>query len=271
AEEKRKETAKAIWEDRSPSTPKLKKPSGSPAAPLPPLNVSKTKTKAGRGRERGRESDPPEQKGRLPNPPAPSSETPRRTHRTPETATVRAVLGAASQATRKSKLSLRAADSILITGTPGCGKTSTAELLASQSGLTHIDVGALVKSKCLHQGWDEELDTHILDDDKVLFRVAILPGEQQLWLTFPTIVCGRLSVPHLVDELEDVVADGGKIVDFHSCGVFPERWFDLVVVLRADNKNLYDRLVSRRYNQKKIEENVECEIMQVVLEEAREW
>ena len=32
---------------------------------------------------------------------------------------------------------------------------------------------------------------------------------------------------------------------------------------------LYDRLEARQYSQKKISENVECEIMQVVLEEAR--
>lgn len=41
-----------------------------------------------------------------------------------------------------------------------------------------------------------------------------------------------------------------------------------VIVLQADNTILYDRLVARGYSQKKIEENVECEIMQVVAEEA---
>lgn len=38
---------------------------------------------------------------------------------------------------------------------------------------------------------------------------------------------------------------GGKIVDFHTCEVFPERWFDLVIVLRADNSVLYGRLEQR--------------------------
>ena len=80
---------------------------------------------------------------------------------------------------------------------------------------------------------------------------------------------------------------GGNIIDFHSCDFFPERWFDLVLVLRADNTVLYDRLVciclpchvvhlllmhqaKRGYAQTKLQENVQCEIMQVVLEEARE-
>ena len=66
------------------------------------------------------------------------------------------------------------------------------------------------------------------------------------------------------------MADGGKVVDFHSCEFFPERWFDLVLVLQADTDVLYDRLVARNYSNKKIDENMEAEIMQVVLEAARE-
>ena len=38
---------------------------------------------------------------------------------------------------------------------------------------------------------------------------------------------------------------GGNIVDFHSCDFFPERWFDLVIVLQTDNTILYDRLEKR--------------------------
>jgi len=38
---------------------------------------------------------------------------------------------------------------------------------------------------------------------------------------------------------------GGNIVDFHSCDFFPERWFDLVVVLRTYNEILYPRLEKR--------------------------
>ena len=41
------------------------------------------------------------------------------------------------------------------------------------------------------------------------------------------------------------LAAGGCIVDYHGCDFFPERWFDLVLVLRADNTVLFDRLVKR--------------------------
>lgn len=38
---------------------------------------------------------------------------------------------------------------------------------------------------------------------------------------------------------------GGNVVDFHTCGLFPERWFDLIVVLRTDNAVLFDRMTKR--------------------------
>lgn len=79
---------------------------------------------------------------------------------------------------------------------------------------------------------------------------------------------------------------GGNIVDYHSCEFFPERWFDMVFVLRTDNTTLYDRLVARcvckyfclvkyyflifrGYAGKKLEDNVDCEIFQTILEEAK--
>lgn len=41
------------------------------------------------------------------------------------------------------------------------------------------------------------------------------------------------------------MAEGGVIIDFHTVDFFPERFFDLVLVLRTDNTVLYDRLASR--------------------------
>lgn len=43
-----------------------------------------------------------------------------------------------------------------------------------------------------------------------------------------------------------------------------------MVVLRCDSTLLYDRLAARKYGAKKLEENMDAEIMQVLLEEARE-
>jgi len=49
----------------------------------------------------------------------------------------------------------------------------------------------------------------------------------------------------VIDELEERMSKGGIIVDYHSCEFFPERWFDIVFVLRTDNSILYKRLQQR--------------------------
>jgi len=44
----------------------------------------------------------------------------------------------------------------------------------------------------------------------------------------------------------------------------------LVLVLQTDNTALWERLEKRGYPAKKVQENVQCEIMHVIVEEARE-
>lgn len=90
---------------------------------------------------------------------------------------------------------------ILITGTPGTGKTSLAQIVAEKTGLKHIEVSDFVKQNECFEEFDEEFQTLILDEDK------------------------------LCDLLEPILSEGGNVLDFHSCEIFPERWFDLVLVL----------------------------------------
>lgn len=58
---------------------------------------------------------------------------------------------------------------IVITGTPGTGKTTHAELLAQESPipLKHINVGDLVKEKGFHESYDEDWQSYTIDEDKV--------------------------------------------------------------------------------------------------------
>ena len=65
-------------------------------------------------------------------------------------------------------------------------------------------------------------------------------------------------------------SEGGYMLDWHACDLFPERWIDLVIVLRCGSTTLFDRLTARGYKGKKLEENMDSEIMQVLLEEARD-
>ncbi|EZA57763.1 Adenylate kinase isoenzyme [Ooceraea biroi] len=125
------------------------------------------------------------------------------------------------------------------TGTPGTGKSLMSRMLAEKTGLQWLDVSELaIKNGCLDD-YDEVYQCSILDEDKLL------------------------------DGMEDLMCQGGKIVDYHGAEFFPERWFDIVFVLRTDNTILYDRLKERGYFGKKLEDNIDCEIFQTILEEAR--
>ncbi|GAA6047835.1 hypothetical protein JCM3770_004666 [Rhodotorula araucariae] len=138
---------------------------------------------------------------------------------------------------------------ILITGTPGTGKTTHAAQLVetlqhgaetSSAPWQHLNVGDFVKEKGCHQGWNDEWQSWDVDEDKLL------------------------------DELELVQGQGAKVLDWHTCDMFPERWIDLVVVLRCNHQRLWERLEKRGYQLNKIQENNEAEIMEVILQDARE-
>lgn len=129
---------------------------------------------------------------------------------------------------------------ILVTGTPGTGKTTLSATVARELGLRHIDVGDFARERNLLHTHDPKLDCHFLHEDAVL------------------------------DELEPIMTEGGVVLDHHSSDWFPERWIQLVIVLRSDTEVLYDRLEARNYPKKKVDENMEAEIMQVSRDEAEE-
>ena len=62
---------------------------------------------------------------------------------------------------------MRSDPNIIITGTPGVGKTSHCTLLASTTGLKHLSINQIVKERVCHEGWDEKYQSWIVDEDKV--------------------------------------------------------------------------------------------------------
>lgn len=135
---------------------------------------------------------------------------------------------------------------ILITGTPGVGKTSLARLLEDQLNdefpgkFTLVQVSKLVVDQKLYRKWNEEFNVPEFDEDM------------------------------LCDALEQSMYSGGQIIDFHSCSFFPRSWFQAIVLLRANNTQIFDRLTERGYAERKIRENVEAEIFNVVFDEVYE-
>lgn len=72
----------------------------------------------------------------------------------------------------------RQAPVIVITGTPGTGKTTHAQLLVDESPvpLQHINVGEWVKQKGLYEAYDDDWQSYTVDEDKVRFHSTPLPS-----------------------------------------------------------------------------------------------
>lgn len=137
---------------------------------------------------------------------------------------------------------------VIVTGTPGVGKTSLSILLADKLNekfqtdkFVHINLGKIIHDKKLYTNWNEEFDVPEFDEDQVL------------------------------EYLEPLMKEGGKIIDFHSSDFIPDDLIPLVVLLRCNNTVLYDRLKARNYAEHKITENIECEIMEVTADSVKEW
>ena len=126
---------------------------------------------------------------------------------------------------------------IIITGTPGTGKTTLSKLL-SKEGYSFIEVGKLVKEENLYDYFDEETDSYVVNEDLLNTR--------------------------LIELIEENSSSKFIILDGHVVEL-PPPYVACCIVLRTSIGLLRQRLMDRSYTDEKIEENVEAEIMEVIL------
>ena len=94
---------------------------------------------------------------------------------------------------------MRKSPNIIVTGTPGVGKTTHCEALAERTGLRHLSVNQIVKEKDCHEGWDDKFSSWIVDEDKVIyFYFNPLTWAQPSWpgrlvIILPVTIRGRRS------------------------------------------------------------------------------
>jgi adenylate kinase len=131
---------------------------------------------------------------------------------------------------------------ILITGTPGTGKSTIAQML-QEEGFTVVDVGKHVKENSLFESYDDERDTYIVND--VLLTESIIKLIEKNDSDLPLILDG-----HVVE--------------------LPPSYLTHCIVLRCSIRLLRQRLVERDYMPSKVDENVQAEIMEVILSDMLE-
>jgi len=132
---------------------------------------------------------------------------------------------------------------IIITGTPGTGKSTLAKLIAKRLHFKRIDVSSLIKKKKISEGYDRKRKTKIVDTKK------------------------------LNRELMSIIKNSKQnlIIDSHLSHYLPKKYVDLCIVVKCGLKKLYGRLKRRKYSKEKIRENLDAEIFEVCLDEARKF
>ncbi|AWR97442.1 AAA family ATPase [Acidianus sulfidivorans JP7] len=129
---------------------------------------------------------------------------------------------------------------ILITGTPGVGKTSVSKFLASKLSYEYFHVSSFIIERKLYSSFDPLRQTYNIDDEKVAKEI-------NEYLKDKNNIVIETIYPSLIDSA------------------------DKVIVLRRYPIDLYKELKNRGWNEIKIAENVESEILGVVLQEAIDW
>jgi adenylate kinase len=127
---------------------------------------------------------------------------------------------------------------IVVTGTPGVGKTVVSELLASKLDALHIDLGELVKREKLWSDVDRTRQTLIADMPRLSRRIQKIMASWE----------------------QNIVLDGHYAVD-----VVPASDIDKVFVLRCEPEELRRSMLKRGFKGRKLKENLAAEVLDVCL------
>jgi len=127
---------------------------------------------------------------------------------------------------------------IALTGTPGTGKTSVSKILHIK-GFEIVDLNKVVCEKNFLFGKDEKRESNIVDIEKFNNYVKENYAGEDI-----VMIEGHLS--HLLKSV------------------------DKVFILRCNPKKLRSNLLKKGWNEQKIKENVEAEILDIILCETLE-
>ena len=122
---------------------------------------------------------------------------------------------------------------VAITGTPGVGKSTVSKILRKDYRV--IDIHSYAEEHGLFEDFDEDAGSYDVDVEK-------------------------LNESIMSEDLDGTVFLDGHLSHFVDC--------DKIIVLRCEPHKIYDRLKQRGYDEKKIIENVQTEVLDIILSES---
>lgn len=129
---------------------------------------------------------------------------------------------------------------VIVTGTPGTGKTTLAKLVSDRLKYKYVDVRRVIREKKLSDGYDEEKKCDVVDARKL-----------------------NKELVKIIEKEKNVV------IDSHLSHYLPKKHVDLCLVTKCELKEL-ERRLRKRYDKAKVRENLDAEIFDICYNEAKE-
>lgn len=130
---------------------------------------------------------------------------------------------------------------IIVTGTPGTGKTLVAKEISNKYKLKYVNLNSLIMKNKLYDYYDKKLMSYVIDVNKLnKFLIRFVRGKD-------------------------------LVIDSHLSHYLDMKYVDLCIVVKCDISVLKKRLEKRGYTKGKIRENMDAEIFDVCLVEANEF
>ena len=133
---------------------------------------------------------------------------------------------------------------IIVSGTPGTGKSTLSSVLVNKLGFVHIDWHKLMKkNKLISLGYNRSKQSYDLD------------------------------MKELAKEIKKFIKESDAelfVFDSHVAHLLPRSMISLAIIVTCSNlKKLKSRLEDRGYKKQKVRENLDAEIFETCLEEAQ--
>jgi len=129
---------------------------------------------------------------------------------------------------------------IVVSGSVSTGKTTYSKKLAKEKKLKYINIGDVIDEYNLSKKYDKKLDCKIVD------------------------------VKDLVKVLIKLIKKDKLVIDGHLSHYLPKKYVEKCIIMRCDISELKKRLEKRKYSKNKIRQNLDVEIFDLILEEAKE-
>lgn len=190
---------------------------------------------------------------------------------------------------------------IIVSGSPGTGKTALSRKLAEKLDFQYIDVNKVIKKYNISEGYDKKRKSKIIDTNKLNkalikeisnFNKMIVNEENNEQIpikknikkdsikkynknnaikkiNIKNLIINKIINNKIKNDNYKKIKDG-MIIDSHLSHYLPKKYVDLCIITKCSLKAMEKRLKKRRYPIKKIRENLDAEIFDVCLNEAKE-